>query len=222
MINQDIRRRAEQALGLQGEVPEAIWTYLTQNGAVAAVERGKQDINWLTDELWKLLEASGLRRRLLEAPRMLSSGQRERAESREAMLAILCWDEARRDRAVSEFRGHVLNGELLLPNEVEDWMTRQAASDGSPTVWLWDLPVPEGFEVIHDRRRGVMFTKPSLAVGLKHAARSGGLRYLACIPGIAFPTAKDGVLERVRQISQTLAQRFSWNPLQATLFLLYG
>lgn len=65
-----------------------------------------------------------------------------------------------------------------------------------------------------------MFTKPSLAVGLRHAARSGGLRYLACMPGTAFPTAKDGVLERVRQISQTLAQRFSWNPLQATLFLL--
>jgi len=39
-------------------------------------------------------------------------------------------------------------------------------------------------------------------------------------PTAAFPTAKDGVLERVRHISQTLAQRFSWNPLQAALFLL--
>lgn len=128
MINQDVRRRAEEALGLEGKVPEAIWTYLAQNGMVAAVERGEQDINWLTDELWKLLEASGRRRRLLEAPRMLSSGQRERAESREAVLAILCWDEARRDRAVSEFRSQVLNGVLLSPEEVEDWMTRQAAN----------------------------------------------------------------------------------------------
>jgi len=124
------------------------------------------------------------------------------------------------------FRERALKDRLLLRNQVEAWIKRQAKSDGQPTAWL-EIPVPPGFELQSDPKRGKIFTKPQLAISRKHCAQSIHFRVLTYgVPEDrwerSLTTAEGGVLERLRWISERLSKRYGWQKPQATIFVLTG
>jgi len=166
---------------------------------------------------------AGLERKLLAPPAILTATQRQRASDHQTVLAILLARDAAREKVVREFRERALGGQVLPLERVEDWLTKQAAKDGEPTVWLQDVAVPSGHEILRVPHRWEVFTRPALSISARHPARASS-RSLVCArlgaPPLAFITRSGGVLEELREIGQRLARQFGWAPMQATLFIL--
>jgi hypothetical protein len=222
-FEEEVREQLEAKIGL--EIPSQVWIYFVREGKIAAVLRREKSIDKLADEFWAFAKASGLERKLLAVPTMLTAQQRQRAADHQTVLAILLAQEAASEPAVVDFRGRILAGGLLTTDAVEAWLGKQAATDGRPTVWLQDVVVPAGYELRRIPGRWAVFPKPRLTLSREHSGRAS-TRLLACVlPGgriVSFQTKAGGVMEELRALSQRLARQFSWSSMQATLFILTG
>jgi hypothetical protein len=226
VITQDeIRREAEAKIGISGGVPSHLWGHLVEEGMVAAVMRGEKDIPWLTDRFWAIARLTGLERRLHQPPPMLTAQQRQHANDHQTVLAILVGREAANDEAVVKFRQRALMGQVLPLARVKGWLEDQAAKDGKPTVWLQNVAVPPDHEIRRVPHRWMFFTEPGLTISQEHPAEVSSRMLVCALPGeppVTVMTSAGGVLEELRELSQRLARRFGWNPLQAVLFILTG
>jgi len=63
-------------------------------------------------------------------------------DQRRQALARIVAAAVQRTPAVEAFRDEVLGGMLLEPGAVPLWIKEQAASQGYPTLWLSDVPLP--------------------------------------------------------------------------------
>ncbi len=222
-VEEEVRQQLEQSLGVQ--VPAAVWAYFLKQGKVAQVVRREMTIPQLAAEFWAFAQASGLERRILETPRMLSAQQRERAADHQSVLAIVLAREAATEPAVEDFRGRALGGSLLTAANAEDWLRRQAEMDGEPTLWLEDVAVPPGYQVRRIPNKWAFYTEPGLTINADHPCQAES-RMLVCALGerapVALLTRAGGVLEELRMLGQRLARQFAWSPMQATSFVLTG
>jgi hypothetical protein len=192
----NIRDELERRLGR--EAIEAAWDYIVAEGHAAAVESREHDLNWLIDRVTRFLEHAGKFSLIIgrrPPVQMLSEDQRKRVSERHHALAILWAKEAGAEDDVIAFRKEVLRERLLKWEEVDDWLRKQARAD--------------------EKRAGKREEAGLQTQVLAYALPSDAWEH--CLP-----TTATGVLERLRQISDRLSQRYRWQEAQATIFVLTG
>ena len=233
MINhgiEEVRQRLEDELGFG--LPEETWKYVADLH-VEEVLLGGWTIRDLAGTVRDLLKAFG--RPMLprhHAPRVLTR-PRKRSEGmtrprREEVISGLLADEAENEEGVATFRNDVLGGSLLSARQVDGWIKRQAEEDGPSSLWL-TVPVPKGTKVKSSTRAAT--TEPPLTISEETPAILIQRQYLSYIsllvgmdedPTREMPTAEGEVLERLRQLSETLARHYGWDKALATNFVLTG
>jgi hypothetical protein len=227
----DIRAELQRALGFP--LPEETWQFLLQRSYISEIEQGENTIPGVAAEVRKFRRAFG--QPVPEpdnATLMLDKKPNGRewsslSERVHAISVLLAYD-AEEDPLVVTFRKSVLNDQLLEPEEVEEWVKRQATTDGKPTRLLNAVPLPPDTEYQWDRTAGGWVTDPPVVIDHEHPALgSASYRFLSYgVPEDgwqrAVPTTVGGVLEKLRQVSEHLAKRYGWQDAQATLCVLTG
>jgi len=224
MPTEQIRREAEQRIG--GPVPDRLWNYVLEDGKVDLVVQGKKDLNWLTNEVWRLDDVSGghLRERT-ERPR-LSILARKRADGaidRELAVSFLCAKEARADGALKAFRREVLKDQILSAEEVAGWINRQAQRDaGRPRTLLGPIPYAGKIEVGGEApfRLSPPLHLDELPSGVTVESRLLGYG----LPGNEYTQyikiEIGGTLDDLYKLGQSLRNRYGWGDGEATMFVL--
>jgi len=147
--------------------------------------------------------------------------------TRNKVLAEIVATHANQEPEVVQFREEVLEGTLLKAHEIQPWITQEHEKErGRPAIFLDAVPLPVGHD-IRDGVHGGIVPDPPIAVGEEHPA--GRLRFELLdygTPDTAWvrrvPVAHGGILARLHHLSITLAQRYRWQPAQATAFVLTG
>jgi len=147
--------------------------------------------------------------------------------TRSQVLEAIVTAHAAQEPEVVQFRAEVLGGALLQAEEIQSWITQQQEQERERRVFFLDaVPLPAGHD-IRDQAHGGIVPDPPLTVGEKHPA--GRLRFDLldyATPDNAWvqrvPVAHGGVLARLHHLSTMLAQRYHWQPAQATAFVLTG
>lgn len=145
-------------------------------------------------------------------------------------ISTLVTREAIENTSVLLFRTEVPGGKLLQFEEIEEWILQQAQKDGPSTCWLTNVPLSQtkANELWQQLSRLDPDTETfSLEIPVKQAAGylRGEKRNLA-YPKPAnewtfyISTAVGGTLERLRKLSEELAQIYKWEHQQATVFIL--
>ena len=162
-----------------------------------------------------------------EPPEMMNRTRKPRnLPLRVAAVSTLIAGEAARDEDVIAFRREVLRGKLLTEQAVESWIKNQDRTDGAPCRWLrLRLPASTGVEqVIGKLDARLRFKPPLTEVRLPWEISWSFIGYV--VPGSNWARfikiSATGKLERLRLLSEALATRFSWRPVQATMFVLTG
>ena len=228
---ENIRSELEATLG--SPLPEETWQFLVEHSYINEIELGFNTIPGVAAEVRKLRRAFGqpvpepddatlMLDRKENGPERNSLTQRLRA------ISILLAHDAAQDPLVVNFRSSVLNSRLLEPEEVEEWIKRQAATDGKPTRLLSGVPLPPDVEIQSDRAAGGWVTNPPVVINREHPAL-GNISCEHLSYGVpedrwqrVIPTTVQGVLGGLRQLSEHLAKRYGWQNAQATLFTLTG
>ncbi len=219
MIFQGVRQ--ELARQLRADVDEDIWDYLVERGFVDEALL-VESMNSLIEEYQRLraMQRTGRRRSGSPQPSELPPDERLNALSR--WLAR----QAAERPDVRAFRDQDLDGKLLEPTQVSEWIESHVETDGTPTPSL-TVTVPEGHEVeFYDD--GYVGTSPPLTISREMPAFGvRGPEILVCaLPGIyggiTKPVARGGTLDILRGTAASLSDRFEWNESLATLFVLTG
>ena len=140
-------------------------------------------------------------------------------------LSVALGALASRLEEVRNFRREVLGDTLLSWGEIKEWVESQMASDGAATTYL-KVPLPPETKIA-TTRSGVELD-PEVRLGqlswgafasstrvLKYALEDGGW-------ATALPVAAGGVLDKLRNLSEDLEQRFGWGSAEACVFVLTG
>jgi len=147
--------------------------------------------------------------------------------TRTKVLAEIVATHANQDPEVVQFREEVLEGISMKVHDIQLWITQEQEKERErPAIFLDAVPLPVGHD-IHDGVYGGIVPDPPISVGEEHPA--GRLRFELLDYGTPdnawvrrVPVAHDGVLARLHHLSITLAQRYRWQPAQATAFVLTG
>lgn len=156
-------------------------------------------------------------------PQMLSKEEAKAHPDRSFALSLLLYEEATKDAEVIAFRTEVLANKLLNREMVPAWIQQQAKMDGEPTLWLElaEIPVARD-DAMETVRKGTYIQKGPANLAVKtikgHFLKYGGRDDWT----LAVPTCIDGMLERLRKLSERLAREYGWQEAQATLFVLTG
>jgi hypothetical protein len=207
---------------LSQPIPDATWTLLEDTGAIAQVERGEKDLEWLAGLCARL----GVPPPVREPARMLPTSKPHRRNARQMALSTVLAAEAAKTPRVEEFRTDVLKGKLLKSiDDAHMWAGEQSEADGPSTIWLRDIPVPRGVRLTRDERTGRIGTDPAIRID----GELGAERFLVRTVPIDFVdgsmqphTAEHGTLERLRVVVEDLRQEYPWSAPAAALFVLTG
>lgn len=148
----------------------------------------------------------------------------EATPARVRAISELVAAQAAQDESVIQFRDHVLRSHLLKLDHIEAWIRRHAEADGLPTRFL-TVALPPGCELTLSDSGIIPKSKLVISEqcpGVKWEARSLEYALPSDKDARSIPVARDGVLNRLRIISERLESRFGWQPAQATLFILTG
>jgi hypothetical protein len=163
-----------------------------------------------------------------DTPQLVSKEDAKMHLDRSRALSLLLYENASKDAGVRAFRSEVLNNTLLDREGVDGWIKQQAEVDGEATVWLKEIPIPREQKAAVlkwlSRRQdcqALNIELPASFIGWSigsHVVRYGASGEWAN----AVATSLDGVLERLRNLSERLAGEYSWQEAQATIFVLTG
>ena len=159
---------------------------------------------------------------LLQPPkRAIDSGPRQ---IRLQILSDLTARQAANEKSVITFRRQHMTEGLLKREEVVEWITRQAAEEGSASHYL-RVPIPDGYETI--RRNGRILTEPLLTISDSTPATQVEMELLSYASTDdqwvrRIPVKHGGTLDRLRVVSKSLERRFIWKEAQASVFVLTG
>lgn len=219
-----IKRHLKIELQERGEgLDEEVWQALVEDDKVGGVQEGLLPVNELAD-----LHATYLHNR----ERWGTGSRRRRQESQDlppddrlVVLSDLLSQRAAQEAGVLSFRADVLNGSLLAWEDVETWIKEQREKDG-PFTWYLEVAVPDGY-LLRQGKTGFILTEPPLTVSQEAAGWGVYPRYLAFrIPGHPWrrqiPTRLGGVLDVLRTLTEQLANKYSWQSADATVFVLTG
>ena len=145
-------------------------------------------------------------------------------QTRFAILAGVIANQAATEQSVIDFRRLYLDDRLLSPEEVPQWVTKQAEEDGPATQFL-TVPIPDG----HESVMGIegIVTDPPLTIAGTTTAIQVAVELLSyAYPGDQWAqmiaVRHGGTLDRLRLVSKAMAKRYRWPEAQATNFVLTG
>jgi hypothetical protein len=186
-------------------------------------------LSW--DELtYPIREIWADRRPSREIEEILKSSQPApsiKGTTRTNVLEEIVAAHATRDPEVTQFRQEVLGGALLKEHEIHSWITQEQEKERErPAIFLDAVPLPPNHDIRDVAHRGIV-PDPPISVGEEHPAGSMRVDILEYATPESHraryvPVAHGGVLARLHHLSTTLAQRYSWQPGQATAFVLTG
>jgi hypothetical protein len=157
----------------------------------------------------------------------MQSASHERGATRTEILTEILAAHATNDQQVTQFRKEVLEGTLLIWSDIKEWIMKEHEKERELPKGLLDgVPLPPGHHV-RSGRRGELVPDPPVCIGEAHPAwhyRVETLDY--AIPDDPWvhciPVAHSGILGRLHRLSTQLAQKYRWQPAQATVFVLTG
>lgn len=134
---------------------------------------------------------------------------------------------AAKDQPVRFFRRTILGNQLLMGVNIQWWILINALQDGQPpTLWLQDIAVPREYAA-NLKEKFIAEQELTISISPEQIARSAQLRYLKFglpsqqrIYEVAVTTG--GILERLWNLSLSLAETYPWTEAQATVFVLTG
>ena len=213
----EIREALARRLGR--EPKEEIWDRLVEEDYVREVWEETAEIDYLEVKYRQFARVPNV---LLQPPRGASeSGSRQ---IRIQILSDLTAHQAATEKSVVDFRRQHLTEGLLKREEVVEWIKRQAAAEGAASRYL-RVPIPDGYEPI--RRNGGILVEPVLAISETSPATQVEMELLSYgSPDDQWvrrvPVKHGGTLDKLKEISESLARRFTWKEAQATTFVLTG
>ena len=226
---EDIRNKINACFGAK-PLDEGDWYVLVEFGFIEDIQHRKGSISPAVELIRKIRWAREHpnKPQQEDTPRLVSKEDAKTHLDRSFALSLLLYEEATKDAGVRAFRSEVLDNTLLERDMVAEWIQLQAKVDGEATLWLKEIPVPPEYksEVLN------WISKPQGRQPLEIELPASFLRYsvgshVLMYGGLdewAYPvsTCSDGVLERLRNLSERLAGEYGWQEAQATLFVLTG
>ena len=211
----EIRAALSRRLGR--EPKEEVWDRLVEEDYVREVLEETAEIDYLEEKYHEFVRIPGHLLQPLKSA--IDSGPRQ---IRFQILSDLTARQAATEESVITFRRQHLSEELLKREEVDEWITRQAAEDGPASRYL-RVPVPHGYEPI--RRNGRIFAEPLLTISDTSPATQVEIELLSyASPDDQWvrriPVRHGGTLDRLRVVSKMLARRYTWKEAQASIFVL--
>ena len=214
-----LRRAVESKL--ERKLPKEIWGYLDGNNSISeALNDDAHDdpVAWLVEEARKLLnlQEASVPHPLVIPPRRLR--RLKVVPLRLEVISVFLAAEARKDRRVQLFRSEYLNSRLLDPVEVGNWIesrVQTATSQNAVVVRVSDsvnLGTDDGaFPPIIVTPDMIENIAPRIVLAYA-TPNTESIRQR--------PVGRDGVLRELAYLADTLAARFSWQPAQASTFVL--
>ncbi len=216
---EEVRLELKRAFGQEPHAGR--WKYLLERGWVEEVVEGNHPTAF--DDLVDEYNALGL---VNDPPTQPGAPERESAKFDRKAFAqspdryyvvlseILALETANR-AVVKSFRENHVGENVVAFEDIEEWITGKAHSDGPPAYWVKVpldsqnkplAPIVPDFQV--DR-----FLRPVTMERLEYATPRG-----MCTQPLAF----DGVLAYLRLVSRTLADILPWSPADAATFVVTG
>lgn len=216
-----LQKQANQLL--PSPITAAEWRYLDGKGIVGKFRAGKLGAAGFAAEVDQIRQATGALT-AAAVPRKARTPKLQRL--RALIVARIVADEAKKDPSVAKFRQNVLSDQLIRPGGVPQWVRRQGAKDGAPTVSVL-VPLPSGITLKSRQNAGVIELTPSTKITVSTTTPVAGtwtdeLAYRAGNRTRLVPVRSGGVLDELRQISEMLSARFGWRAAEATGFVLSG
>jgi hypothetical protein len=226
--NESIRRQLADAFGI--ELTDRQWHELVDGQYLQEVIDGETTVAELVAHIRKMRRTWGSTEPVerpaagMLEPRSVPDGGKEPV-TRQTVMSYLIALEAAKDDEVHGFRSRVLGGHLLTPAQVGPWVEQHWHAEGSPTLWLTDMPLrledPEHY--VMGRGNHPLLTRifgpganPPLQLHLLRYHREGESVEQAVA------TAEGSILEQLRVLSVRLSAQYSWSEGQATAFVLTG
>ena len=148
---------------------------------------------------------------------------------RREALSVLFAKEAAEDREVKDFREVVLGDKLLRWDEVPGWIKKQARKEKRESRLTHWLTIPVSSEDFDTDVKGALTFRPPLKLREIEPSVGYGLsvKTLAYVgpkdrSTLREPTSPGGNLEKLKNLSESLAKSFCWQEAQATVFVLTG
>ncbi len=220
MQGTELRAELERRLG--GKLTAALWDLLVDLGFIDEVQVvGAMNLDELEAQARRILaagaQATGQR---VDAPaqpnRPTPGGERAWA------LSQLVAGHAHYDPDVVAFRRKYLGDVLVEWADLETWIKAQADLDGERTT---DITVAvRARAATWDRKADELYISPPLNSIRPARVAVRVLDY--AVPGDEWVRRQavraDGTLDRLRLLSEALANAYAWIPAQATIFVLCG
>jgi len=214
------RRDVEKELGRL--VPDLVWEFMVQEPYVS--EAKIEGVRWLAQKIAMLLpplEDTGR-----SAKAKLKRSRRQRRDTivsaRRRATSWLLAAIARRDEQLKAFRQRYLEGVLLKPDEVEDWLQKNSDQRRYRHAVVLSLQMETDSRVLAvkpNREVPVALLKGNR---MENVASIEFLSYIRVSSGFVrrMPVGRDGPLRILYQLTERLAKFFSWNPADTVMFVL--
>ncbi len=221
---------------LHGDLREEEWEDLINDHYVAKLLDGTLSCSEVADTVRRRRQIYGQSDISQESAARTFSKQDKEPESL-SVLARLVAEEVSKDMGVQAFRTQVLGDQCLSLQEVSNWLQAKAREDEPATWWVKDYPIPSDQLVHHiiaiTTSEGVTQHKLELHIPQQPLALGLNVPLSECLtfrflfyrePDSdeirEIPTAMNGTLEALRQLSERLAREYAWTAADATLFVL--
>jgi hypothetical protein len=240
-----LSRRMKMEIGRMAgyRVPERIWDYLAARGDDARYLAGTLELNELIEEIHRLHQLLGPPVPVLgDATAMLTGDWAEpkNRTPREEAVSRLVANLAAERADVRDLRGDPANqvpAELLPWEHIHDWIAARAAEElaaHQPQAWAighLELPAEYAADIQQAASGAAGAGQPVRTIELRLqpedlAQQAYPLTLLYAKKGEDFVwgyvVRAGGVLDRLRRLSQQLAEAYRWSEAQATIFVLTG
>ena len=219
MINRHgYEKRIEINRKLSRPLSDREWSFLDSQKLLEKLQVGELTSEGIAVKVEQMRATFG------EAAPDRKARDREVAPARSRAISELIAQSAAKDVAVLAFRKEVLEGRLLPSDEMRHWILKQAEAEGQPTTLLM-VPVPPGTELKFRQENGGLAIAPTKELRVSKDVPAIG----TWTDELAFPVGDKvrllfvvmgGILDRLRILSETLAERYGWHPADTTAFVL--
>ena len=221
---------------LHGDLREEEWEDLVNDHYVEKLLDGSLSSSEVANTVRRRRQIYGQSEMSQDSPARTFSKQDKEPESL-SVLARLVAEEVSKDMGVQAFRTQVLGGQCLPSHKVTNWIQEKAREDEPATWWVKDYPIPSDQLVHHiivnTTSEGVTQHKLELHIPQSPLPLGINMPLSQCLTFRflfyrepdndeikEIPTAMNGTLEALRQLSERLAEEYAWTAADATLFVL--
>jgi hypothetical protein len=142
------------------------------------------------------------------------------ADNRLLYLSDILALEATKEEAVINFRHDVLNDRLLKPNEIEAWIKDIAKKESGKGHLKITIAAPPDFNLTNAMEKSFALNGKFDFLSLSSDTLEYGIPDDEWARSVTVPL--EGILRRLFNLSKQIVTKYSWQPAQATSFILTG